>query len=376
MAYRLPSDDELPRRPIGPRLVDRLEAAGAPRPPKEPLPAHLIKPTDVVPPEDNPLRGWRALGLLLMDDALWTADVRTNPVMVYFSGRRRGRVAEDLFTLLPYLAMLAAELALLFAVTLFPMKSLRFAVLMQIVAIPFLAGLWSVLCTSIHLRRNLDALPLEELLLTRLRPVDIVQGLGVRPVVVQLAGLACYSFLHLLTVLAATYVRMDRIPLDMAFVSSVGLWFMFAVAEPAVELGAAVAVRANLFFRNGWMAWVRATWDWMLVFLWILGTILVLLLCVGAAFTSFFPLLVALIAFIMGIHGIPSWVRDFAFDAITWSTRNFQEWWIYEAIGDLDESFGKRNVFAPWRVMTTRHRFGLPKFRASDSVKRAYDDEP
>ncbi|MEQ8820443.1 MAG: hypothetical protein RLY93_09365 [Sumerlaeia bacterium] len=389
---------DAPRPRAAPILVDRT-VERAPQP-KQTMarpyaPQARLKESTIAPPEDNPLSGWRWFGVVLLNRNLWPRDAASNVVMMYFSGRLRGRRVEDLTGLAPWIFLLLAEIAYLivFRGDAALIAGLEWASL----AIAFFLGYgWSAGITAIHLRRNLQCLPLEEVLLTRLQPADIVQGLSVRPIAVQSAASLIYNILHLGMSLSFLWLASGA---GADLLNYAGFVFLLTAIRwvavgSAIEAGGAFATRAHLCIRNPMVASMRMLIDLVapLVLLGtaaiLLGVVVAIILLVGGALSLAigpFPALLALLGagFVLITFGtaIAAWQRSLGSDAMDFCIFNPQEWWPRQnreaGLNELPE----RELFTPWKPRDPETRLSADKIeraleRAEARKRRAQASSP
>jgi hypothetical protein len=363
------------RRRAGPRLVDfslgppLAEPDPGPAVPRPYAPQKRVKPADVVPPTDNPLRGWRYLGFIMLARDLWPRDASTNPVMVYYSGRRRGRFLEDLLGLAPWGVLLVAEiLYTVYFSKLFDFWSRYF--LSFLLLIPFTAIL-SATMTAFHLRRTMMNFPLEQMLVTRLKVVDIVQGLSIRPLAVQSAATFFYHLgVGALAFYAAAYFTggVSAEPILYAFVALPLRWF---VTSAAVEWGGAVALRAHLCIRSTLAASIRMMLDMALmipayVIALLLGAVgaVIFMMCIGGFFIGALGGMsrVEMISvFLVVVAGsmIVSTLRILAHEAMDWCHFYPDEWWVANAGEDARVEHMERTPWQRWEPSPNRRKIFL-----------------
>ncbi len=353
------------QRPVaGPRLVDLSQ----PLPPPDPGPAvarphqpfKKIRPEAIVPPEDNPMRGWRWLGASLLSRTLWPRDAMTNPVMAYYAGRRDGRTGEDFFGLFPWFLMILIDASIMLwaAQSMTQVWSLG---LVEFLLVGLGATVYSACMVALHLRRNMRNLPLEEILLTRLTSIDIVQGFSIRPIAVQSFGILIWSVVSI-ALAAGANLRIE------GTLGSPGLGYLvcvlifrYIVMGVAIEVGGAYAVRANLCIQSASSAFMRTLFDLALMLVVIIfaaaisfGLVLVMIF-IGAIFAIIFPFL-----FLGGLFAIASFVgslfRGLGNEAMEFAYLYPDEWWINWS---GDENAPERGILAPWKPMANRREIRM-----------------
>ncbi len=125
----------------------------------------------------DPLPLWTRFGAATLPDTLFPRDYHTNPILVYFSRRRRWKE-----TLEPSFVILACYpfiYPLCLALPSFTMafNALGLALVFSTLALPLLAAFHA----RGFLRRRLGHVPFQELALTRLTPAEIAQALAIPP---------------------------------------------------------------------------------------------------------------------------------------------------------------------------------------------------
>jgi hypothetical protein len=210
----------------------------------------------------------------------------------------------------------------------------------------------------------LEALPLEELLLTRLRPIELVQGM----IAVPAAGLMMPMRLQVLIsygMLIAGGVVHDHGDRPAALLPSLAAWVIagglsLLATTAAIELAAASSGRAHLFFARPLLAGTRAALE-------LLSRLLLGMLAVGGVIGALALLgsMVALLAMAGAVvvavrmlmhEGIGNPSEDAA-DAVAFAARWHLEWWPYQEDGSAEGEAMRRGLFTPWISLETRRRF-------------------
>jgi len=359
LSYDPSSDPNLPRKPIGPRIPCRQQIAQLPLPRerKHTAVAGAFRAADVVPPEDNPLAGWRGLGLGRFNQAIWRDQGMHNPLVAYYSGRMRGHLAEDLVGLAPW-ALMAISLAVLAVYPGVTRDDFLGVIIAGVVVVPLVAFLVTVSCVSAHVRRTIASLPLEELLLTRLKPLEIVVGLAVRPIAIQNVGMFCYILAYFLICLYR-FSEDTRGAGAMYFgtISIVGFMQSF-LSSAVIEFTSAAALRTALFLRSPWVGWLRALLDsCSSVLSLVVPVALLVVACGGMGATGKSAAVIAFFLILLAISPAYAWVQDFAWDPIYWSVRYHREWWVFQAKGWLGGDAPERTLLSPWRPLDVRAGF-------------------
>lgn len=357
--------DQHGRNPVGPRRpVNRPRVAN----PEGRLPVQQRRelfpnklrgeretaPERVVPPGDNPLMGWRSLGFLTLS---WDQPLRragANPIVAYFTGRRRGRFLEDALSAAPWLLLLAVDVAGFLWLGSRPADVLGFIVAVGIAGVPLLP-MWGVLATSYHFRRAVQSFPLEEIVLTRLSTRDIVYGFALRPAVTMAAANAYHVVLALAAAAMLVGPSLGGDALGGAFVVIL-LFLRGMLFNLAAESGVSVAVRAHFCIRSAVVATARALYDLLLVAVLLAGIIGVVWIFVLLSALIMAEPLLALFGFILvlatvfaGISGCAYLVSSTGAEALAWTGDNPGEWWI-SRMGEPAQAGRqvRRGLFTPW----------------------------
>jgi len=359
LSYDPSSDPNLPRRPIGPHIPDRDQLAQLPLPRVIPntSASSAFRAADVVPPEDNPLAGWRGLGLGRFNQAIWRDQGMHNPLVAYYSGRMHGHLIEDLIGLAPWalMALTLAGLAVFPSVT---RDDFLQVIIAGVVVVPLVAFVSTVACVSRHVRHTIASLPLEELLLTRLKPLEIVVGLAVRPIAIQNVGMFCYILAYFLICLYR--FSEDTSQTGAMYIGTIAIiGFMQSFLSSAViEFTSAVALRSALFLRSPWTGWLRAMLDsCSTVLSLVVPVALLVVACGGMGATGRSAAVVAFFLILLAMSPAYAWVQDFAWDPIYWSVRYYREWWVFQAKGGLAGDAPERTLLSPWRPLDVRAGF-------------------
>jgi len=355
------------RRKAGPRLVDLTQPLPEPDPgppvARPYAPQKKIRPEAVVPPEDNPMVGWRWIGARLLSRTLWPRDAITNPVMAYYTGRRRGRATEDLVGLAPWLLWLAFDLWFMLVHATTFRQITRLGVLEFVVGGAF-AYAWSAAAVAMHVRRAATNLPVEEMLLTRLSPVDIVQGLSIRPIAVQSAAVLLWSAANLVASLVAAWLIEGAITPRSGAYALVLVTFRYWLFGSALESGGSYAMRAHMCIRSTLAASLRMFLDlavMVAIFLATCGLVALGALAMAWSFGggggkggAIGALLVIVAAGVLclilfaGVSFLFVSMRNLGGDAMDFCINHPEEWWFRRAEEDR-ETEEARSLFSAWR---------------------------
>lgn len=308
------------------------------------------------------MRGWRGLGAALLSRHLWPRDATTNAVMVYYSGRQRGRRIEDMLGLWPWLLLLVLDGAIM----LFTAKRFSDVWAYGLAEYIFLFVFGSVcgaVLTTFHVRRTMEKMPIDELLTTRLKPLDIVQGLSIRPIAVQSAGVLLYSVGHTIIALWAAAKHQSTIGYDALIYITLFCVFRFYSVRYTVEMGGAIAMRANLCLRPLMTAAMRMSFDIAIALLLLMIPAAAISLLVAFLLQCFVPFqLVFIVAFLLCFGMIVSEVvRNIATDAMDWCHHYPDEWWINNSASAERVEFEERTLFSRWKPVEGRRRMYVPR---------------
>lgn len=366
------------RHSVGPRLADitrpavseqgeqpkRFEAQGVPKPHQ---PQKRLKPEDIVPNSDNPLGTWKRFGVHLISNNLFPMESSRNILLVYFTGKQRGRMMEDMIGLIPWLILIPVDLVLHLQIfkALDQYSTYHFYKLFPMM---IFTALWSIAMVSIHMRRVLRTLPLDELLMTRLSYDEIVQGLSLRPLAVQAVAVFVYFVTNLLlmTYLVGMGNRIGSMSVIILFMLVV---LQYLLMSTAVELGGAMGMRAHLCIKSPVIATFKSILD-----LGILMGIMFICILIAGVLTGVF-MLAAVILSVVGIGVIigmaiflalmiglytffSAFLRGEASEAMQWCYNHPKEWWI--AANDESIDSVERGILTPWRPLAERYRLRLP----------------
>jgi hypothetical protein len=211
----------------------------------------------------NPLKSWKRLGAVMLNCNLWPGEYRYNPLVVYITGRQRGWLLEDILAFIPWGSVFLLNAFLLtYLIHHNEIEYFFLAYFIQLLILPSMAALSSAILVTFHFRRLANRLPVEELLMTRMEPEEIVQGISIRPLSTLSFSLIFYT-LAMMALLIPAYIYPGRRPHDIdmvsAFVSMVMMWYILGSCH---EVGAALALRSQLYIRSGWGALCRCCIDW------------------------------------------------------------------------------------------------------------------
>ncbi len=311
---------------------------------------------EVVPDEDSPLKGWRGFGADRLSRELWPSYAKHNPILAYWVGRRRARLAEDLIGLLPWGVLILVQ-AFVFLVAAKSAQDLVAWAWVFLVVAPVFSSIVSGLVVGMHIRSVFHSLPLEELMTTPVTSEAIVQGLSMRPLAVQAFAHAMFILSGILLVIPAQ-ARIDGAPGLVAFlhctlVSVLGWMLLFS----GNELGGAFGTRAHFSLRRSADALQRMIFD-----LFWEGFLPFVALPVGLAALTLIGRLIlgnelvwVLVAFggllVFGILASPfllvHYLRSRSVAAMQWTCSHPEEWWVNE-LNEEDRLDGERIAWAPW----------------------------
>lgn len=387
-----PFDTDAPKRRgrVSPRLVDYTRPApqqdhGAPVP-RPHQPQVRVRPEKIVPDEDNPMSLWQRVGLSLLTKTLWPRDANRNPVMVYYSGRQRGRIIEDAMGFLPWLLLIALDVYLVNQVFLNPTQFFIYAAAKTILLL-FMTSFLTIGVVSAHVRKSMRVLPLEEMLMTRLKVHEIVQGIVVRPMAVQAFCVAAYSVFQFITALAL--FKFGLLSEGLLIVAMMLPILHYQIMITAVELGGAMGLRAHLCIRQTGIAMLRSFLD-MGIFLGIFmiclalslllfGIFLTLSVFLGLILIVFGPILptiIMIMGFVAIFRSFSQFLQGEASEAMQWCYNNRDEWWACVDENDIESV--QRTLTTPWRAVQGERkiRFGRRTRTHLPERKPILDDHP
>ncbi len=205
----------------------------------------------------SPLRGPLRLGAGMLSGDLWGFDLKYNPLMYYYS---RGLPAffSDMVGFLPWLTLCGFNLALAYQIIAFSLPpDLYFVYMLGEVILLFLfSPIWFSLAIMVSFRRASVRLPMEQLLLTRLKPIEIVHGLTIRAAAVQSLGIICFS---LFSILGSLFL-FDQLQGGILVICLLSALCFYHLGRQ-LELDLAMTLRANLFIKDKVRSFLRVIVD-------------------------------------------------------------------------------------------------------------------
>ncbi len=330
--------------PLPEAIADRVRRAGA-------------LPQEIAPGRDCPLGLLHRLGWALLDHSNWPASPFHNPLVSYLIDRRRlTGLLFDFLGLSPWLLLLAAESVLLVHAALSVRHLghvLQFA-LLQLLLLPLLSCLVSIAAVIVHFHRATGRFPLEEISVTRINDDEILAGLTLRPVLVQvaaplLAGLA--SITLLLGFTFAQFVHNSLFSLLTVVLLLAIVFYRSYLLVRFNEFASLRAIRAVVFIPGASIAFLRAVRD--VVFPWALIPVAFPFVIVGAfwiqQFTVIFFYFVVLVPLlgILFLHAFPSMLRTYNNDLMYWVRHAHRHWTI--RTGEVAPAV-PASLFAPWKL--------------------------
>lgn len=364
------------RHNVAPRLADitrpavgeeaqesRFEGHSVPKPHQ---PQTRLKPQDVVPDEDNPLGPFKRFGVHLISKNLFPMESSRNILLVYFTGRQRGRMIEDLVGMIPWMILIPVD-CVLYLQIFHGVPEYASYNLLRLIPLMIFTALWSIAMVSVHMRRVLRTLPLDEMMMTRLKYDEIVQGLALRPLAIQ--ALCVFTFFVvqflLITFLVSSSTRVDSFTVIILYMVVVLLYLLMSTA---VELGGAMGMRAHLCIRSPLIATFKSILD-----LGFLMAILMVCIFIAAIIAAIFMTIAALVSLLgigivlgtaiflsllIGMYTFfSSFLRGEASEAMQWCYNHPKEWWI--AANDESIDNVERGLFTPWRPLAERYKLRL-----------------
>ncbi len=364
------------RQSVGPRLADITRPAVGAEPPERRFEGHSIprphqpqkrlKPQDIVPNEDNPFGPFKRFGAHLISKNLFPMESSRNILLVYLTGKQRGRTLEDLVGLIPWIILIPTD-AILYLQVFNGIEEYTSYNLIRLIPLMIFSALWSIAMVSIHMRRVLRNLPLDEMLMTRLSYDEIVQGLALRPLAVQAISVFTFflSQFLIITFLVSSTNKLDSFTVIVLYMMIVLLYMLMSTS---VELGGAMGMRAHLCIKSP----VIATFKSIIDLSFLMG---ILFICIiVAAIISVIALTIAALVSLLGIGIVigtaiflslmigmytffSAFLRGEASEAMQWCYNHPKEWWI--AANDESIDNVERGLFTPWRPLAERYKLKL-----------------
>jgi hypothetical protein len=304
--------------------------------------------SEVVPEADNPLRGWRWFGAEMLYSELWPKRVLSNPVMVYYSGRRGSSVGEDWLGLLPWAMLLLVHVVYCFVLVNKASSILGLAAV-ELVLLPIMAAVVSAVMTGSHVRSVMQGMALEEFLVTPLTPLDLVQGFSVRPIAVQAAAHFGFLVANAILVLLAVWHHEGTPGFEAFLIMAVWSPVVWYLMRGTNELGGAYGLRAHLCIKDAQLASMRAMLEVGLYVVIGVGAGLVLLLgmvvLIHLTFGMFCLLVPAILLLVPWV--IVRQTRNWAVAAMDFCHENPQEWWTNE-LNEEERFVRRRELLTPW----------------------------
>lgn len=366
MAYELPSESEGNRPIAAPRIVEReglprvVSAADAVARGRyrgsEPVLAEIVPDEDIATVPALVRAGMRMLSRRVFGEQL-----EHNIVSVCFGARLERGIATYVWSLALPVALALASWALALDMGRTNRDIVAFALLL---VFPVLYGIVAIAWTGRHVRRMLEALPLEELIVTSLRPIELVQGMIAVPAASMMVAMRTQVLVSY-GALVAGGVLWDLGDDLSALATSMVAWLLAAAVSllatgAAIELAAASAGRAHLFFARPLLADARAAIGMLsrlLLGLLGVGIVIGALALLGSMVALLAMGCALVVALRMLMHeGIGNPSEDAA-DAVAFAARWHMEWWPYQEDGSAEGEAMRRGLFTPWISLETRRRF-------------------
>ncbi len=313
----------------------------------EALTTNTVVSDAVAPPEDNPMSWWQQWGAWLISSNYWPRVASSNPVIIYYTGKQKGRQIEDLIGVIPWLTVMVLQTLIYYTVIQSVAGLMIFGALTIFTAMAAIT-IYSGLMVGFHLRRSLRHFPLEELLVTQMDEADIVQGLSLRPLAVQSA---C-SFFYCVYFFFAAPPAMQRLEIDISLMHFIYVMIFlpaqWTLCWKALELGGVLALRAHIAIPSATTATARFLLDIGRLVLkplgvGIVGGLLVILL----GLTKWLQIGLAAIALTVVITLLVRSALKVIPEAMTWSCKRLGEWWKVGRYADYTKSENEE-LFTPW----------------------------
>ncbi len=314
---------------------------------------HDAPPELVVPVEDNPLAGWRGIGLRLLSDQIWPSEILHNPLMAYLTGRRRGRLLEDLLGSALWVVVAFTDI-LCFGLAIKSGDPLVFIPIgcAQLVILPSLVGIWSELMVALHIRRTIGTVPFEELVVTRMTSSEIAHGLAVRPLALQSTLIVAEASLHvtlaLLTLtnsVVTTSAGRGAIMVIIVIYAVIGGTYRWYLCARANEIAASYALRAHLYLKKISTANARMFLDWVRV------PVVTLLILSPLLIDRHMVILSGLLILILSPLNLLSQKAE---EVMDWVSRFDQHWWVRTGGVGLESETLAVTMLGSWRPSLRR----------------------
>lgn len=318
---------------------------------------HAPIPQEVCPTRDSPLWLWHRFGWGMMHQRIWPTAALNNAIIHYLSPRKWGDFLEDLVGVFPWLLLIMGEIALLaWCVQSTSVTPIWWLLMGELLLLPMIAGAWAQVMVLIHFRRVAARVPWEELATTRLDAPEIMVGLTLRPILLQVAASVVFTLPLIFLLGAFYYFYFTRNTLFLTgfcelFAFTLLTIYRTFVLKTSVEFAAIVAIRCCLLIRDPLMAMVRALRDWF--FPWALIPILLpavvaasILIQTQTVIFFYLAIFVPLIALWL-LFVIPGMLRSFADEIMFWVVHHRADWVVYSG---QDSGKAPGNLFAPWKL--------------------------
>ncbi len=313
-------------------------------------------PQEVCPSKENPLSWWHRFGWSLMHQRIWPDAILHNPIIYYLTRRKWGPLLEDLFSLVFWFAVLAAEGSVLYiSYVNTNLEYFLLWVLLELMFLPLLIGVWAQLFVMIHYYRMSKIMRMEELVLTRIRLKEIMAGLTIRPILFHTGSAMIFSIISLvgfITVHSVLFTGQSLYSGLHFFLIYVVLGYRVFVFKSMVEFAAVIAIRACMFIPDFLSALIRAIRDWIypwglipIIFPFIMASAFIIQSYTGGIF--FYLMILTPLLGLYFLFVFPSFLKDYEEETLYWVLKRSQLWAL--TTGRISEKVPK-SLLSSWKL--------------------------
>jgi hypothetical protein len=200
----------------------------------------------------------------MLSSRLWPENYTYNPLTIYFTMGRKGRLAEWFLGGSPWLAVVLMNFGLLtMLVRTGSTDSLIHWLSLELVLLPFFASMISAMGVTRQFRQVAHRIPFEQILLTKISRREILHAVLIRPLSIQAVSQLLAVIAHLPMLLYAWHGPMQRLYQMDAVVCVVAIVVGYFLAGACSEVAGCLMLRAHLYIRSPWVARTRFCIDWL-----------------------------------------------------------------------------------------------------------------
>ncbi|MCC6547859.1 hypothetical protein IT570_11905 [Candidatus Sumerlaeota bacterium] len=318
----------------------------------------------VCPHKDSPLFWLHRVGWLRMDKFIWPENGPLNAVLFYLLGRRRSTYIDDAIGLIAWLLLLAAEVtATILHGYARSTTAWRILLPLELLLAPLVFGIWAQLMVFLHYKRFRSRIPIEEAMITRMTPREVVCGFALRPVMLQMGANLLFTGISVVCLAFAFFHAMGTSSLiprfDYVLIGGL-LVYRYFILKSCIEYASVHAIRSCLFIEDPVKLASRMMRDWMVPW----GLIPVIFAALVAVVVYLCAMLPGLMCFLLPvvvlltvwfIWSMPSLIRSFAQEAFYAMELNSREW----VIRTGEEYRGvPQGILKGWKLETRYHANG------------------